>query len=302
MLTLGLWCALFAVPVVELVLHHRAMGADVSYANYDDALAFIESEWQTDDAIVDAPLWIDPLVRQAAGGRITLEMAGHSDLDRYARVWEVTIRGHQSDELEGRSVELERTFGAVTVRRFGAASSARPILFDLVEAFPEASVLQRNGELACSRIEAFGDTSGGLAMGPVLTAPRFGCGAVQVARTTLEDLELLPRRCVYQPPGFGEAIVTRYDDVPLGAAVVLHGGLWWEHERWRRGAPVDVRISLDGQEVGRMHHEDGDGWLRMEAAIPDARRGGRGRIEIAVSAPDTSERSFCWAADVRGPA
>jgi hypothetical protein len=83
---------------------------------------------------------------------------------------------------------------------------------------------------------------------------------------------------------------------------VLYAGLWWEHERSLDGGDVAMTIRVDGEEIGRGVHHDGDGWSRMEAAIPEARRGSRGSVSFAVTAESPYHRTYCWAGTMRGTA
>ena len=270
---------------------------------WGEALAAVRAEWHEDDAVVVAPRWADPLLREAAGDLIDREMAGHSDLAAYGRLWVVSIRGHRSSEAPAEPPELVRDFGRVHVERWTLPTPS--VLYDFVAHVGEAHVTrrERGQELPCRTLSSMGQTMGGLANGPIETAPRHLCDPgrpwLWVGATTTMDLELRGRHCISQHAQGSEPISTSYDDVPLGDAVVLHGGIWWERERWRNGGDVEVAVRLDGEEIGRMTHHDGDGWKRMEAAIPEARRGGRGRISVDVSAENPEFRAFCWAGSTR---
>ncbi|MBX7191077.1 MAG: hypothetical protein K1X94_03415 [Sandaracinaceae bacterium] len=298
-----LWWAIAAIGLIE-ILGQRVIESRVAPRDeWQEALAAVRAEWQPHDAVVVAPLWADPLLREAAGELVDRPMAGHSDLAAYARLWVVSIRGHRSSEAPEGAPELSHDYGRVRVERWSLPAPS--VVYDLVEHVGEAHVTRRERglDLPCRRLDAMGSTQGGLANGPIEGAPRHLCDPgrpwLWVGATTTMDLELRGRHCVSQHAQGSEPITTSYDDVPLGRAVVLHGGVWWERERWRNGGDVEVVVRLDGEEIGRMTHHDGDGWKRMEAAIPEARAGGRGRISVDVSAGDPEFRAFCWAASTR---
>lgn len=300
-----LWWAVVAVGLVEvlgqLVIEARVAPRD----EWHDALASVREQWHEQDAVVVAPRWADPLLREAAGDLVDREMAGHSDLAAYDRLWVVSIRGHRSDEAPEGPPELAEDFGRVRVERWDLPTPS--VLYDFVAHVGEAHVTRRaNGEeLPCRTLTSMGSTQGGLSNGPIEGAPRHLCDPSQpwlwVGATTTMDLELRGRHCVSQHAQGSDPITTSYDDVPLGSSIVIHGGIWWERERWRNGGDVEVVVRLDGdEELGRMVHHDGDGWKRMEASVPEARVGTRGRVSIEVMAADPMFRAFCWAGSSRG--
>jgi len=88
--------------------------------------------------------------------------------------------------------------------------------------------------------------------------------------------------------------------VHLGEELVVYTALDYEEERNGVGAPVSLRALVEGREIGRVVHHDGDGALR--AAFPtrsgsDTAR--RGELRIEVTSEDPAHRVFCWAATTR---
>lgn len=301
----GFWWAVLGVAAVEVLGHWVIQSRVASRDDWAGALSFVRQEHAPRDLVVAAPDWADPLLREAAGDLIDRPMAGRSDTAAYARLWVVSIRGHRAPEQPEGEPELARDFGRVRVARW--ALPAPSVLYDFVEHVGRARVVRRdNGvDIPCRTVTALGNTMGGLQAGPVEGAPRHLCDAQRpwlwVGPTTTMDLALRGRHCVSTHAAGTEPIIITYDDVPLGEAVVLYGGLWWERERWRNGSDVVVVVRLDGEEIGRMTHRDGDGWKRMEAAIPEGRRHGRGAIAVEVSSTgDPNFRAFCWAGSTRG--
>jgi hypothetical protein len=120
--------------------------------------------------------------------------------------------------------------------------------------------------------------------------------------TTVQDaLDLSPRYCIWQHPAGREPIRATFEDVPLGDRIVLYGDIYYEHERDLEHGPVDVAVFVDGEQVGRMVHRDGDGWKRIVVSTQLAGRPhrARGEVRIEVSAEDPNLRSLCWAATTR---
>lgn len=300
------WLLLLAVAAVELLGHAVTQARVVPWEDWERAAAQVREGWQEGDVVTVAPRWADPLLRAAVGDLLDLELAGRSDLSRATRLWQLSIRGHRSDEAPTRAPDHAVQVGRVRIQRWDLAPE--PVLYDLVEHVMDAEValVQPGGEARACRAQRGGRaTGGGLGSGPTAPGERHVCDPARpwlwVGATVEEDLEMLPRRCVWQHPQGAEPVRATYRDVPLGERVVLYAGLWWEHERTRDGGPVDVAVRVDGREIGRLVHRDGDGWKRMEAAIPEALRGGRGTIDVEVSAPNPHVRTLCWAATTRGP-
>jgi hypothetical protein len=100
--------------------------------------------------------------------------------------------------------------------------------------------------------------------------------------------------------GGREPLTVRFDDLDLGDRLVVYAGLYYEDERMRRGAPVELAIRLDGAPLGSLTHRDGDGWKRLDLPLPAARP--RGSLELTVTSSQTARRSLCWAASVRSAA
>lgn len=295
-----------AIAFTEVLGHAIEVSRVPTPSDYSAALAYVRSQWHPGDAISSAPRWNDPNVRIAAGDLIDDRMAGRSDLDAYARLWEISIRGARAEDAPPSAPVEARAFGEVRVERWDLPPPR--VLYDFTDQVARAHAFRRDGdapETACRLVPSRGGAPGGLPAGPQTTPNHFECGSssepwLWVGATVNEDLELRPRRSIYQHPVEGGAISLVFDDVPLGDAIVLYSGVWWEFERTRDGAPITMVIRLDGEEIGRGVHRDGDGWARMEATIPDARRGGRGTLRFEVSTTGAYHRSYSWQASMRG--
>ena len=155
-----------------------------------------------------------------------------------------------------------------------------PVLYDFVAHVREARVTI--ADRPC-RWQTGRPRGGGLGQGPMQPGARHQCDArrswLWVGATVQEDLELLPRHCIWQHPAAPEVIAATFEDVPLGDRVVLAGDIYYEHERMLEHGPVEVALYLDGVPLGRMIHRDGDG-LEGDAGLhadPGARRPRAGR-------------------------
>src|SRR4029078_185452 len=98
--------------------------------------------------------------------------------------------------------------------------------------------------------------------------------------TTIRATRPRPASC--RPPPGPEPVRASFANVPLGERLVLYADIYYEHERERIHRPIDVVVRVDGGEIGRMTHFDGDGEKRMEAStvMPDHRPRGTVSIEV----------------------
>ncbi len=109
------------------VLWHSAEAAPRD-DEWQRARASLNGQFQPGDLIVFAPPWVDPVGRRWFGDLMAVEDAARMDAARYARVWEVTIRGDHSPDATG-TLASDQNFGAVHVRRFDRP--AAQVLADL---------------------------------------------------------------------------------------------------------------------------------------------------------------------------
>ncbi|CAN5903387.1 hypothetical protein BH11MYX4_BH11MYX4_54950 [soil metagenome] len=98
--------ALAAVPligVVELVLHVKQTTSDlVPASDWAAARDAVKAEAKPDDLVIFAPFWVDPIGREQLGDELAgLRREARPDESRFARAFEVGIRGAHRPELEG---------------------------------------------------------------------------------------------------------------------------------------------------------------------------------------------------------
>jgi len=292
---------LLAFAVLELVGQWVVRARVVPPEDWQQAAAHVEAQLGPKDLIVSAPDWTDPLLRNVLGEHISLSDAGRSDLSAYERLWVLSVRGALPPEAPEGEPNEEESFGAIRVQRWDLGPTT--VLFDFLSNAGGArvSVKDNGASRPCQRQPAGMARGGGLGAGAMTPGDRFVCPGppwLWMGPTVTEDLDLRPRRCLWQhPPGI-EPMVATFRDVPLGERLVLYGGLYYEHERKLEGGPIDVAIHIDGEAVGQMQHRDGDGWKRMEVSTP-GEPGATGTVSIAVSAPRPHLRTFCWTATTR---
>lgn len=254
--------------------------------------------------VVAAPRWAEPMVRQALGdARMPLAQVARPDVDRFERAVEVSILGERAPELAGWEEEASERRGKFELRRL-RNPHFRPVRVDFVERArpPLAEVFLTEPPAPCRWNARARTMSGGLGGNVTFGPERFECpGGVffHVGATVIADEDFRPRRCLWShPPRAGE-VVTRFERVALGGTIEGHAGMYWMIERERRGAPVTLAVRVDGDEVGRVTHVDGDGWSRFELPLGAHAGSGGATVEFAVSSPDNLHRHFCFEATSR---
>lgn len=305
------WLALLGLALAELVALWARLGAVLGPEDYAAAAAIVRKDYQTNDAVVIAPEWADPLLRLHLGDRMGVKVAGRTDLAPFERLWVLSFRGERAPEAPARPPDFRKLEHGILVERYDFAPS--PVIHDLVDALPTASVDFQVGEqrVPCAFHERVGGAQrGGLGAGPAAPRQRFVCdgpsGSSWVGVSVTEDLSLRPRRCVLQYPRPNEPVSVTYKDVQLGSTLVIYAGLYYEDERNEAGAPVTLRVFVNDRERAKFVHHDGDGMKRFELSMQSmpfepgqARPPARGDLRLEVSASDAIRRSFCWAGSIR---
>jgi hypothetical protein len=116
--------ALLAIwEIATLARVHAAAPAD---GDWKAASEVVRAQLQPGkDLIVFAPAWVDPVGRQWLGDELTLDDLGRMDVARYARIWEVSVRGASAPETRRLGAPVyDVSFGAVRVRRFEQAAES----------------------------------------------------------------------------------------------------------------------------------------------------------------------------------
>jgi hypothetical protein len=292
------WVLIAGLAGFELVAHPLIHAATPSDESWEEASAFVRARFQPSDRIVAAPSWVDPIVRSHLGDLLSLRMAAPSDLAGIDRVWEIGIRGattHAEPPI------LEEEFDGVRVRMW--LMSTDEVRYDFVEEVEHAKVelVRAGGSQDCPWVSAR-PSRGGLGHGPMAPPERFVCDPQRpwlwVGATVLQDLELQPRRCVWQHPAGKDPVRVTFPDVPLGERLVVRGGIDYNNERRRSHSPVTLRIWVDDRLAGELVHHDGDGWSGID--IDTVELGlERADVRFETTATDPKARLFCWSASAQ---
>jgi hypothetical protein len=289
------WVPIAALAVFELVAHSIVVASIPNDESWDAAAAFVRERYRSSDRIVGSPAWIDPIVRNRLGDLLSLRMAAPPDTAGIDRVWELSIR-----DAGGRDepAALEQEFDGVHVRMWSLTGDG--LIYDFVQEISNAKVelVGADRSRVCPWVSARSEP-GGLERGPMTPRERFVCDPrrpwLWVGATVLADLDLRPRRCVWQHPAGRPPVRVTFTDVPLGDRLLIRGGIDYQAERRRVHAPVTLRVWINDQMAAELVHEDGAGWAGLEIDTSELSRK-PAIIRFETTADDPRSRLFCWSA------
>lgn len=222
----------------------------------------VRTERAEGDLITTAPAWIDPVVRSELGEHMPIAMLGRPDALRYSRIFEVSLRGARSEDTAGLVPDMQRSFGAYTLRRYH--QHAVTATYDVVAQFADAKILQfvhdpsrpLAAQSADSQSEAvlatpcfFQGPSPAACPPPRGPAGAFVCPQGRVERRTLE-IAYRPRFGLAVSLGAGQVSQLVWDAIPdsawQGATLHLWLGLHDYHARKNAVGPAQVVVDVDG--------------------------------------------------------
>jgi hypothetical protein len=201
---------------------------DPDGAAWREAAAAVRAEYRPGDLIVFAPGWIDPVGRHQLGDLIPLPAAARMDAARYARIWELAIRGARSPDTAGLLPVATEDHGGVVVRRYERAPAI--VVGDVVERLATA-------------------TSDG-------------------PRPTLELTEVgfAPHRCLQISPPPGAPVRITFPQLPLGKELVGYAGIADVFTRRDVRSPGRLEVEIAGKIVASAAPGVDDGWVRFAAS------------------------------------
>jgi hypothetical protein len=285
---------LVVVALWEIVATRCQATNVVSDAEWEDAARIVRAGYKPGDLIVVAPKWADPVGRLHLGDLIPLEMAGRMDADRYARIWELSIRGAGAPEVAGLA-PVEEHAGPVTVRRFerkapaivselAAQPADRGVRVDLFEvAFePHRCIL-----VPTQPIRPYLDAL-------LANIDRLPPGKVRVFDAVLPELGQARLR----PPAERTGTRITFRDVPLGTELVGYVGIADVFTRREDRAPVTLDVAVGGKTTSAVAPIDR--WVRW--SLPTAPGTGDVTVTIKWEARPGEvwgNKQVCFAAEAR---
>jgi hypothetical protein len=298
------WLALvvLAVALLELVLHfvfaHRAPRPE----EWAKARPVVESMYTEGTVVSVAPYWAEPVARWKLGDRLMpLRDVARPDASRYSTAIEISAMGDRDPELAGWAIERAEKVGRLVVRRLRQQQppSVRYVFTDHLEPPVEVSLAGPGGGAPCPYTTNAQVSTGNLSGHPPFPAARFSCSGRAdqfMGITIIDDGEARPRRCIWAyAPGGQQEMVARFPGVPLGDVIQGYASTHYMYDR-EATSSFYIRILVDGEEIGRVYHHDGQGWSPFKVELGS--RAGRpsADVELRVGGPS---RPACLEADTR---
>jgi len=304
--TLFTWslCAVPLIGVAELVLHVKQTTVDVvTDADWNAARDAVKDAAKPDDLVLFAPFWADPLGRRAFGDELAgMKKEARADESRFARAFEVSIRGARRPELTGWREASERRVGPITIRVYENPLHVKVLTDVLDEVGPEHVTVSRvdaNGaETPCTWQHSAGQP-GGLAVpqGPAIPGDRFVCtNGGYVGAAVLHNDDHHPHLCLFASASGTTRI--RVKDVAFGQSLAGHAGVQWVTDRTPTPERIELAFSAFDRPIGQHHHRVGTGWVDFEFPTPEI-AGKRGDLVADVTGSGGGARHFCFEANTR---
>jgi hypothetical protein len=272
-----------SLAIVETGQALLAGGRVATSQDWEDAAAEVRAGLQPGDLVTFAPRWVDQLGRAHLGDLIPVEMAARADADRYARVWEVSIRGARAEETAGARLVKEARHGKVRVALYEKPATA--VIYDFTSHAGEARVTQSFGVAAES--PCFRDG----------TQAAFRCAGTRVEQRTLE-IDFRPRRGIEVPVDGTRTTHVEWSEVPLGGTLVVYTGIHDYYARKNGDGLVDVHLSVDGNVLFAAPTTNADGWHRWTVDTR-ALAGTRHTVRVDVRAGDAAWRNLGFHVEAR---
>ena len=276
--------AIALLALVETVNAFVAPSRAPTDKDWAAAAAKVRAGFQPGDLIVASPAWADPLMRQQLGDLVPMPVAGRMDAVRYGRIWEISQRGARAADTAGATVAETSRFGALTLRRW--QKRAAQVTFDFLTEWhrAEVSVINPDGaEVPCGAAEN-----------------RFQCLGGMVLKPELLEMDFTLRNGLGVEPTARSTLAVEYPEVSLGSELSVASGL---HSVWLRklgDGKVNLRVLVDGRELGAVVASSSSGW-GLKTFDTSALAGRTGKVRFEITVDKSNGRHFGFAAEARTP-
>jgi hypothetical protein len=276
--------AILLLALVETVNALVAPSRAPTEKDWAAAAAKVRAGFLPGDLIVAAPAWADPLMRQQLGDLVPMPVAGRMDAARYARIWEISQRGASAADTAGATLAESSRHGALTLRRW--QKLAAPVTFDFLAEWrrAEVSVLTPDHvDVPCGAAEN-----------------RFQCLGGMVLKPELLEIDFTLRNGLGVEPTERSTLAVEYPEVLLGRELAVASGL---HSVWLRklgDGKVQLRVLVDGRELGALDATSGSGW-GVKTFDTSALAGKTGKVRFEITVDKSIGRHFGFAAEARNP-
>lgn len=274
---------LVAVEVSATLIQH---GSAPREAHWRAAASKLAAVREKGEPVLFAPAWVEPIGRLHMGDQIDLELLLLSDVDRYRRVFEVSVRGERHPWLQGERPKQEWELGQVRVALYERASPAE-VVYDFTRRIAEAQVAMIGREVRRCGWEA--------------ARNRFACDPARGWNWVgphLAEVGHRPYRCIYAHAVDGHVVRITFPAAVVGRNLVAYTGIDDFENRKRSDVSVVLKIFIGPKQLYVIRHQNRWGWRRF-AVDTKAFAGQTHPVSFEVSTPAAFARTFCFSAETR---
>jgi len=280
---LALVMLLAAVEVGATLVQHARVPSD---ADWNAAARKVRAERKPGEPVLFAPHWVAPLGRLHLGDQLPMELQLLSDVDRYPRVFEVSIRGARHPWLEGQRATSSWQLGGVRVALYQRPTPAQ-VRFDFTHNVRQAQVTRIGRDVVHCPFRA--------------TDSRFACDPARGwnwVGSYLAEVNHQPYRCIFVNPVDGHVMRITFPAVVLGGSLVGYTGIDDFENRKRSKEPVLLKTLVGPRQVGAIQHQNDWPWHRFTIDTHEL-AGQTHPVSFEVTATRAYARSFCFSAETR---
>ena len=284
-----IFCAVLLAAVIGLItwetgatlIQHWEAPTDRDWSR---AAERVRAERKPTEPVLFAPYWVDPMGRRAMGPSLELDMLTLSDVDRYPRVWLMSIRGKHHPWLKGQTSTRAFSEGRVKVEIF----DRKPVevLFDFTRSVLKSALVERQGrELTRCR----------------LRDRRFRCDPRQGWNWVgphLAEVGHRPYRCIFVHPMDRHVMRVKFPAVLMGKTLVGYTGIDDFENRKRAKLPVLLTVNVNREVLGSVEHRNEYAWRKF--SMDTSRFDGQTHeVSFEVATRGAFARTFCFSAETR---
>jgi hypothetical protein len=252
-------------------------------ASWQEAAAAVKARRKTGEPVLFAPLWVEPVGRLHLGSQLPLSLLTLSDIDRFHRVWQVSVRGARHRWLAGLEPQSSLDFGGINVALF--RKPAQRVLFDFTARIEEATV-ERVGHdtIRCPWQDG-----------------RFRCDPARSwnwVGSHLAEVGHRPYRCIFAHPVDNHVMRIGFPAVSVGRRLVGYTGIDDFENAKRAEEPVFFKVFVGDRLLGAVTHENDWPWTRF--SFDTSQNAGQTQpVRFEVTTTVAYARTFCFAAEMR---
>ena len=272
---------LAGVESTATVWQHEVTPSD---SDWRSAIEYVSQQRDVaSEPLLFAPSWIEPLGRLYAGPALNLSMMTLSDIEKFKRVWLVSIRDTTHHWLLAKKPVSSKRFGLVDVR--------------LYQQNPTKILTDFRAELSAATVTLSGEKK--------VTCPhqagRFSCSRTRSWNWVglhVAEVGHRPYGCIYAHPVDRHTLTISFPDVRVGSQLAIYTGIDDFENRKLSKTPVRMRVRANNNELAAILHGNGDDWRRtvIDTTHLDSEIA---TVTFEVSTSRAYARAFCFHAEAR---